>query len=310
MRKIYIAALIWLSTGQVQAQTCLLVMSYHQGYAWNDGVEEGVRNILDGRCRLQVRYMDTKRNKTEEHAVAVALDIKRDIDKIKPDIVIAADDNVSRYIVQPFLKDGDIPVVFCAVNWSADKYGYPYKNATGMIEVAPLLPLLRVIRQVDNKARRGIYLGANTFTEEQNYQRVRETYAKEGMVLDVIYADNMKNWIKGFREAQAADFLVLGSSAGVKDWNDEKALETARHDSKVFSVTNHQWMEAFAMYAMNKVPQEQGEWAAEAALRILSGVSPAQIPISVNRKWTSNVNRELIGKAGLNMAIFKSGGQE
>ena len=35
-----------------------------------------------------------------------------------------------------FFDDADLPVVFCGVNWDAATYGYPFKNATGIVEVA------------------------------------------------------------------------------------------------------------------------------------------------------------------------------
>ena len=31
---------------------CLYVSSYHKGYAWSDGVENGLRQTIDGHCEL------------------------------------------------------------------------------------------------------------------------------------------------------------------------------------------------------------------------------------------------------------------
>src|ERR671924_200127 len=45
------------------AAKCLFVSSYHHGYAWSDGVERGVRAVLEGHCELMQFDMDAKRHK-------------------------------------------------------------------------------------------------------------------------------------------------------------------------------------------------------------------------------------------------------
>ena len=44
---------------------------------------------------------------------------KAEIDAFKPDVVIAADDNASKYLIEPYFKDAALPFVFCGVNWDA-----------------------------------------------------------------------------------------------------------------------------------------------------------------------------------------------
>ena len=56
----------------VMAAKCMLVMSYHQGYEWNDGVQRGVETVLKDKCELKIFYMDTKRNKSDAHAENMA----------------------------------------------------------------------------------------------------------------------------------------------------------------------------------------------------------------------------------------------
>lgn len=53
----------------------------------------------------------------------------------------------------------------------------------------------------------------------------------------------------------------------------------------------------YAMLAVTKVAEEQGEWAAESALAILNGENPSHIPIVVNRRWDLFVNPALLDKA-------------
>ncbi|MFM1892820.1 MAG: hypothetical protein RLZ44_1897, partial [Pseudomonadota bacterium] len=48
-------------SGAAWSARCLYISSYHQGYAWSDGVERGLRQGLEGQCELRQFDMDTKR---------------------------------------------------------------------------------------------------------------------------------------------------------------------------------------------------------------------------------------------------------
>lgn len=283
----------------VYAAKCMLVMSYHQGYAWNDGVQKGVESVLAKKCDLQIFYMDTKRNKTVQHAKMMAEKAKKSIEKFKPDVLIASDDNASRYLVTKYFKNTDLPVVFCAVNWDVSKYGYPYKNVTGMVEVAPIQPLFEISRKLLGKVKNITYLGANTFSEKKNAKRAVSVAKNSGVMTEIMLADTFDDWKKMFVAAQSADFILLGSNAGIKGWDNAAAVLHVKREAKKLSVSNHSWMAPFSMYAMTKVAEEQGEWAAEAALAIIKGLSPTKIPIRVNRKWQTYINTPLLEKVGI-----------
>ncbi|GAA4399110.1 hypothetical protein GCM10023187_10490 [Nibrella viscosa] len=64
-----------------------------------------------------------------------------------PDLVLASDDDAVREVVVPYLKHTATPVVFCGVNWSAEGYGLPVANVTGMLEVVPIRETLETMRR-------------------------------------------------------------------------------------------------------------------------------------------------------------------
>lgn len=160
------------------AKKCLYISSYHQGYAWSDGVERGLRSVLNGKCEIRQHDMDTKRNKTKEFKEEASLKAKQLIESWKPDIVITSDDNAAKYLIQPYFKDHEIPFVFCGINWTAAEYGFPYSNVTGMVEVAPIFPLLEKVQDLVPGAKKAIYIGANTLTEEKNLARFQNATQK------------------------------------------------------------------------------------------------------------------------------------
>lgn len=273
---------------------CLFVSSYHQGYAWSDGVERGLREVLEGRCEVKQFDMDTKRRKSPEEIKASALRAKALIDSWQPDIVITADDNAAKYLIQPYYKDHELPFVFCAVNWTADEYGFPYSNVTGMIEIAPIRPSLERAAQVVPNLRRVFYIGAKTLTEGKNLRRYAEAAASLGLEMDHALVDSTEAWLAAYRAAQAYDLVVVGSNAGINDWDPETAQAGVLRHTRRLSVTNMQWMMPFTLLGLTKVPEEQGEWAAKAALGILDGMPPSAIPIVANSRRDIWVNTRIL----------------
>ncbi|MFH1216757.1 MAG: ABC transporter substrate binding protein [Pseudomonadota bacterium] len=277
----------------------MYVSSYHAGYVWNDDIEKAIGDVLGSRCEVRSFYMDAKRNKSSDFATQKAVEAKRLIDSWKPDVVIAADDNVSKYLVMPYLKDAAVPVVFCGINWTAEPYGYPYSNATGMIEVGPIDSLVGQVVSALPGARRGIFLSADELTQFKEVEMNKKAYGKYNITISHIPVKTMADWEKGFVSAQEqADFLILGNNAGINDWDESRARAWALDKAKKFTVTYLDWMAPYSMLTMAKIAYEQGEWAAKVALRILDGAKPADFPIVANRRWNMYVNSPLLEKIG------------
>lgn len=288
-------------TANAFAYKCLLVSSYHAGYGWSDDIERGVASTLNGKCELKKFYMDTKRNKDRAFAEQKALEAKALIEWFQPDVVIAADDNASKYLIKPYFKDSDIPFVFCGVNWTVKSYGFPYSNVTGMIEVSPIKPLLREVTHTIGTVKRGVFLAADVPTQHKEFARTAEVYKKLGVEMSGVFVDTFDQWQQAYRQAQSADFIYLSNFAGINDWDKDRASRHARDYAKKLTITTYEWMMPYTMFAMTKIAEEQGEWAAQVALEILGGESPASIPIVANRRWRMYANEILLKKAKITL---------
>lgn len=267
------------------ASKCLYVSSYHRGYAWSDGLEQGLRKVLTGHCEIRQIDMDTKRNKSAEFKQSAAVAVKREIESWQPDVVIVSDDNAAKYVIQQYYRDADTPFVFSGVNWTVKEYGFPYSNVTGIIEVAPLQAMLTHAIKYSGGAKKAIYLGADTLTEKKNLDRVAGASKKLGIELDGILVSDASEWKVQYQAAQDADFIVMGSYSGISDWNKTELARFAVEHARKLTVTSHDWMMPFSTIGFTKIPQEHGEWAAQTAIEILNGKSPGEIPIVANRDW-------------------------
>lgn len=286
---------------QADAATCLWVSSYHPGYEWEDGIGRGLEAVLKGKCEIHRFAMDTKRLPEAGHGYSKGREALALVQSLNPDVIIASDDNASRYFVAPHLKDKGVPVVFCGINWTVADYGYPYKNATGMIELAPVKPLIEEINRAIKNPSRGLYLSSDVSTEHTDATWFQRIFAKEGISVDTRFVRTIEEWEQGYLYGQEYDFLVLGNNAGINDWDEERAGRFALTHAGKLTVTNYDWMMPYTMLAKTKIPEEQGEWAGNVALEILGGMDPAAIPIVPNRRWNLFANPALLEKAGIRL---------
>jgi ABC-type uncharacterized transport system substrate-binding protein len=286
------------------AAKCVYISSYHNGYAWSDGVERGLLKTLDGKCEITVFNMNTKYFKDEKSIKNAALEAKQLIDQTQPDVVIASDDNASKYLIVPYYKDATIPFVFCGVNWTVEQYGYPFSNVTGMIEVAAVEQMLDKAAAIIGQITRAYYIGADTLTEKKNLRRFQTAAAAKNIKIDSRLVSTMKQWIAAYEDAQQADLIIMGSYAGTGDWDEAAVLAAIKPITKTLSTTNHGWMMPFTMFGMTKIPEEQGEWAGKLAIEILRGTKPSAIPIIPNRKFNLIVNNALLEIAQIKLPQF------
>lgn len=269
----------------------LYVDSYHPGYAWSDGITEGVKTGLAGKADLKVVSMDTKRNNTDEFKQQAGQKVKAEIDAWQPDLVIVADDNASKYVLVPYYKDGKIPFVFCGLNWDASLYGFPCSNVTGMVEVAPWDGLLAQMRTIAKGDRIGILAPDN----ETGHKEVENVCKKFGLKPVIYYAKDIEDWKKGFTSLQAqVDMLVLESDGGLYDAQKDALKTFVAQNTKVPTGATYDFMSKYALITFGKVAQEQGYWAADAALKILGGKSPTQIPVAQNKEGVLIVNEKIL----------------
>ena len=273
------------------------VCSYHEGYEWSDGVKEGIDKVLIGKGIIFKTFdMDTKRNSDEEFKRAAGLEAKKIIDRFSPDVIIISDDNAFKYLVMPFYRDADIPVVFCGINWDASIYEIPYSNTTGMVEVNLIEPAIKALAQYANGQRVG-FLDGDVFTARKELEHYKNIAQFECVAR---YVTNFEQWKEGFIAMQdEADMLILRNNGGIAGWDDEAAGIFVREHTKIPTGTTMEHMAKFVLLSFAKSPQEQGEWAAQAALRIIDGEKPADIEISQNKKGRLFINLGIADNLGI-----------
>ncbi len=290
-------------TAAAPQKRCLYINSYHEGYAWSDGIRKALKAELQGVCILREERLDSKHHPEPAFLKRRARAIMQVVEDWKPDIVIASDDNSIRWVVQPWLRNSDIPVVFCGLNWSMEEYGLPYRNTTGMIEVAPIRPLFRQVKRIVRPARRALYIDTDNLTGHKDLERHQRVGSQIGIRVDGRLVHDMTEWMAALAAGQDYDFIILGSSSGIRGWAQDTAVQEMRRHNRRLVVTVYRWIMPLAHYGLVKLASEQGHWAGLTATTLLQGaLEPSDIAVIANREWDVWTNPALIEANGIEIA--------
>ena len=282
---------------ELKGKKVFYVSSYHVGYVWSDGIENAILTDLKPTgAEVKTAYLDTYRQKSPEHLAQAAAEFKATIDEWKPDVVILSDDAATSSIYAAFFKDKAVPFVFCGVNWDASAYGVPGKNITGMLEVCPIKDLLAEM----NKLRPGKtigYLGSDTLTSKKDAENCARIL---GMPIESVYAKDFTAWKQGFLDLQSkVDLVVIGINLGISDWDEAAGRKFAEENTKVITGSFYDYLNGLALVSYNKLPAEQGDWAAKAAIQIMKGVAAGTIPVASNQQGELVLNARIAKKLGV-----------
>jgi ABC-type uncharacterized transport system substrate-binding protein len=266
---------------QVQGKKVLYINSYHPGYSWSDGIQKAIMEVLTpAGVEVRTLLLDTYRQKSPEHLAAVSAEAKKTIDEWKPNVVLLSDDPAIKGVYATFYKGQELPFVFCGVNWNASAYGVPAKNITGMVEVCPVKELLAEMQKLQPGKTIG-YLASEGLTPQKDGEMSAQLL---GVKFESILAKDLAAWKKGFQDLQAkVDLLILGVNAGIGDWNEAEAVKFVEQNAQKVSGSWHDYLNGLSLVAFNKLPAEQGTWAAETVLKILKGTPVGSIPVTSNK---------------------------
>ena len=281
-----------------QKHKIFYIGSYHEESPWSAGITVGITSVFNKRDNidLKIMRMNTKRQPSEKSKKTAALKAKGIIETWQPELIIASDDNASKYLIVPYYRNSDLPFVFCGVNWDASVYGFPTQNITGMVEVSLVQELIKHIRPNAKGDKIG-FLAPDTLSAHQVLAQNKK--------LLTITPDNIKfvqtaeEWKTAYLALQtSADMLLMAVWAGIPDWNEQDIINFIQEHIKIPSGSFYADIGKYTLMTCANDPMEQGEWAAGAALKIIDGKNPADIPIVTNKRAKIFLNMVLAKKMG------------
>ena len=145
-----VTALLLLVSFNLTKSRVLVLHSADRSNGWAQRMDEGMRDVLKLNRRpvlVQWHYLGMERLTGEEDRQEAALQAKRAIAQLRPDMVLAVDDEAQAYVAQHYAvaagsaqaAQPETRIVFAAIDHPAAEYGYDQAaNVTGILERLPL----------------------------------------------------------------------------------------------------------------------------------------------------------------------------
>jgi ABC-type uncharacterized transport system substrate-binding protein len=282
----------------------LVVMSYEQNNPWCREIKDGIEKALNEKYRATYFYMDTKidmsggKSKARE---AYAL-----YQNLRPKGVITADDNAQWMFVLPYLKNKvETPVMFCGVNASPEKYGYPASNVSGILERGHIKESIAFVKQLTSEVAT---IGFITKISPSGSALFNQVSSESDDYLLKVTAKREVKTLNELRTVSAdmrqqSDVLFVDSMEGILDDtgtgmnNKEITKSLQKYYGLKIVGSNRYHVENGALCAVVKTGQEQGRTAAEMLIMAMEGTPISKIGIRKNHNGKRLLNVETMRAA-------------
>ena len=284
----------------------MVVMSYEKSYPWVKDVEKGIESVLADLCTIRYFYLNTKTDrKSGELRAKEAYEAYLDF---KPDGVIASDDDAQVMFVVPYLRNQvPTPIMFCGVNSEPEKYGYPARNVSGVLErecikesllfLTQLAPDIKTFGLMVKQSSTGLAVKKQMENEAMQYPvQFKGTIVVNTVAEALDAAENIK------RTWDALFYITLEGISGsdgapVSDAQVIPDLLEA-YNKPVFTNAIYR-VKCGALGAVVKSGREHGQLSSKMLLQAMRGTPVSGIKITQNRFGRRILNVDALKELGI-----------
>ena len=282
----------------------LVVLSAEEDSAWDQEVSNQIRKDLASCCDLTFYSLNScniPEQNQQRAAEAFAL-----YQKLRPDGVIAVDDAAQVLFVLPYLKDKvSTPVIFAGIYASANKYGYPATNVTGVQRRLFVAENLAFSGQLSQDIKTFAVLTEDTPCADLIFQQVMLSYPQAGLVtyLKVAHREDALQKVESIRGS--VDLLLLFAVDGITDVSGHQVLlndliaEITHTFQGPTASPYKRVINAGALSGVLVSGVEIGQRAADMMFKVLRGTAIADLPVTRNYRGTRIINVKTLRLLGL-----------
>ena len=276
----------------IKQEQVLYFNSYHRGYSWSDGIEEGLRERLlssGKKVDLSVEYLDTRRFPLASHLGLLAESMAIKYAKYQPAVLVVSDNSAFDFAMKyrERLFPG-VPMVFCGYNDFLPALIKGKKNITGVNEAVSFLDTVEIALKLHPDTRTLVFIGSTIEASSQrNYEEVERIvfpkfkgqYALLGLKNNsVAEIDQRLKKLSG----KAVAFII----GQTRDILDGRVL-TGEETGQLLSTGSPFPMYSFWDFYLNTgvvgghvlTGVDQGRAAADLTLQILDGTPADSLPV-------------------------------
>ncbi len=300
-----------------QHKQVLVITSYHHGDAWNDGMVQGVQDVLGGMANvdLAIEHLDLRRNAGEAYQQWVTSFLWRKYLRKPQDLIIVSDDDALDFL---FRVRGElfprVPVVFAGINSFTPERIAGQSNITGVneeISIALNLELAlrlfprtsHVFAVVDEQSAVGranlsLYRAvADQFASRVEMRELLNLTGREAPeVLRALPRDSLVLRLANLLDARGGHLSLIESIHVISRESPAPVLTFWDFD-----------MGQGALGGFLVSAREQGRAAGERAALILAGQHPDRLPVIMDSPNVPLFDYQQMQRFGVNVADLPAG---
>jgi len=276
----------------------LIVSSYHKGFSWSEGVNRGAYSRFRvSTIKTNTFYMNAWLDQSAESISRSLNRLESLIQQVEPKLIIISDDIAAKHVVSRLSRITSIPMVLTGIRLDASNYKFPSDNVTGIADTAYVASLIGLLSDYSEGNKIG-FLGMNTLSAREN---LKGYTSKLNRPFNTVYlVDDLEEWKERFIELQSSvDMMILEDPEGLGGWKIDQFKAFVQREAIIPIGSTYIQLAPLSLVTIGRVPEEQGWWAADTALKILSGAEPGSIPVAQSKEGKLLVNLLIAEKLGL-----------
>lgn len=277
------------TVAQAQIPKVLVLNSYSHGFEWTDHIVEAIRSEFrqEGiQADILIEYMDTK-----AHDPARVFPVFRELLRTKYqntplDVIITTDNNAFEFVVanRPELF-GDVPVVFCAVNYFEDSMLAGQEGITGVVEDVDIRGTIELALSLNPETEYIAAVSDVTPTDKANRQRlddIKPFFHDRVAFIDLVGlgADELPRALRELPRNTIILFFDLYRDAKGRSYTLREGIELMQRNTAlpVYTMWEDKVYHGF-LGGVTVSGNLQGQTAAQKAIEVLKGIPVEDIPI-------------------------------
>lgn len=303
----------------MQRKTILVIHSYGDDYAWVRDVNIGINRSLGNQTAVSVRwhYMNTKNHPDKAYKIKAGTIARKVIEFVKPDVLLAIDDDAQEYVAQHYKNTPNMYVVHAGINALPSRYGYDNtaKNVVGILERLPIKGLSDAILEFAAQKKMNApvkvsHVSDNSLIVQFDDFNMRSSPDWHPLILGKSFLCNtFDDWKKTILEADKnMDFMLISNYRKIARSKTDATLVPYKevmkwafeHSPVPIIGINGFVCEDGSAISIATSPFEQGEVAAEMALNLANGRKKIQdIANEQSQQYIVVIDESRLKKSGI-----------
>ncbi|GAB3355015.1 MULTISPECIES: diguanylate cyclase [Giesbergeria] len=298
----------------------LFINSYHPGYSWSDGIEEGFRerlNVSGKKIELSIEYLDSRRFPYGAQTEPLAQAMEAKYTNYRPSLIVVSDNAAFDFVIQHRTRlFAELPIVFCGYNNFRPDVIQHISDITGINEEIAIEDTVAMALKVHPQTRTLAFIVS---TGEASSKRIGEV-AEESVFpklrerFDVVVMKDASVAQIRQRLAGLPKETVLFLSGQATDQGAGRALTPAENGRLITAISPFPAYTFWDFHLKEGVigghiitGPEQGRTAADLALRVLDGTSVNDIPVIMTTPTRDIFDYRVMERFGVRPADLPAG---